>query len=148
MKSAIEWISWVPHNFYVQHNGIWMWGLWEMIRGMSGTSGGMKETPESPLIPGENTVRRQVSMDQEVAPQQTLNVPAPRMVLNFSASRTMRNYFLLSIGHPVPLFCYRNPSRLQHNLILSHCGLAFFLSFPCFFFLRCNLTVAFIYFVG
>lgn len=58
---------------------------------MSDTNSAVGETPESSLIPGENTVRRQVSMDQEVAPQQTLKVPMPHPVLDFPASRTMRN---------------------------------------------------------
>ena len=59
----------------------------------------MKETPESSLslLPWEDAVRRPLTIRKQVSPD---TKAARVMILNFPATRTMRNKFLF-VSHPV-----------------------------------------------
>lgn len=73
----------------------------------------IKETLESslPTSPRGGHSKMLASVNQEVGSHQTSI--SSILILDFPASRTVSNRFLLFLSHSV-VFCYNSPNRLRH----------------------------------
>ena len=85
---------------------------------MNGMSAPVKEARKSPLSTSDllGPSKKRTTYEPESGPSaDTESVGA--LILDFSASKTLRNKFLLFICHPVCGICYSSPNGIRQPVI-------------------------------